>query len=260
MTDTVVLDVSGGGRLAASDDIRREEKLVASFPHAPLSRVINCFLWGEANIAKSVVPIVWKDKQTDDDIEAARELIDRVHYQEGKVDGAFIICFAELARIKAAVPSFCPGFISDGLCLIGAAVVKSGIMYAKPNGRRDLAERNFPYLAYDKLSRAEVVRQMGLALISRVAVEPQLQRHGIGRVLAEECRKRAPTLVPGSRFIEVMTSQRLQDAKRLLKKKNAANDFLQAAGFRLVPILTKIQKPRQQNGRDRRLYYWAAAN
>jgi ribosomal protein S18 acetylase RimI-like enzyme len=235
-----------------------EEKIVAFLICNP-SKLNKELLPGEMNIAKSVIPIVWRDNLTNQDIEAARKLIDRVHYQEGKVDGAFIICFAELNRIKAVVPSFCPVFESDGLCLVGSAVIKSGIMYAKPKGRRDLAERHFPHLSYDKLGRAEVVRQMGLALISRVAVEPQLQSYGIGRLLAEECRKRAPALVPGSRFVEVMTSQRLQDAQRLLKKKNAGNDFLQAAGFRLVPTLTKIQRPRQQNGRDRRLYYWAKA-
>jgi GNAT superfamily N-acetyltransferase len=202
------------------------------------------------------IGIAWKE-QSSHDIDAARALIDRTHYQDGKVDGEFLISFAELDEVGAIVPEFVPSWTSDDLCLIGVAVVKRGMTHGNPSGRQDLAAKKFPGLKLERLSRDEVVRQMGLALISRVAVEPDLQGYGIGRALAKECRRQAASLVPGSRYVEVMTSQRLSDAQRLLKKENARRDFLQAAGFRLAPNFTKIQRPRR-DGRNRRLYYWAS--
>ncbi len=189
--------------------------------------------------------------------DAARELIRRVHYQEGQVDGEFILAFAEVGAIKVLEPEFVPNCNSGTLCLVGAAVLKRGMTHGNPKGRRDLAERRFPELKVERLRRNEIVDKMGLALISRVAVEPNLHGYGVGRALAQECRRQATSLVPGSRYVEVMTSQRLRDAQRLIKKENAASDFLQAAGFRLAPIFTRIKQPRR-DGRDRRLYYWAS--
>lgn len=182
-------------------------------------------------------------------------MIKRVHYRDGDVDGEFILGFAKLDEVKAAQPEFVPGRMYDNLCLVGTAVIKRGITHGNPKGRRDLAEKHFPEMKIERLRRDEIVNKIGLALISRVAVEPDLQGCGIGRVLAQECRKQAASLVPGSRYVEVMTSQRLHDAQRLVKKENTERDFLQAAGFRLVPIFTKARKP--HDGRDRCLYYWA---
>jgi GNAT superfamily N-acetyltransferase len=121
-------------------------------------------------------------------------LIDRVHYQDGKVVGEFVIGFADLNEVREIEPDFEPNWTSGSLCLVGTAVVKPGMTHGNPKGRRDLAEKEFPGLKLEKLSRDEIVRQMGLALISRVAVEPALQGYGIGRTLGNECRKRAPTL------------------------------------------------------------------
>jgi len=205
---------------------------------------------------KAHIKVAWKD-QSSSDVDAARALIDRVHYQDGKVEGEFIIGFADRREVQAIEPKFVPKWTSGDLCLVGAVVLKRGMTHGNPKGRRDLAEKRFPQLKLEKLSRDQIVRRMGLARISRVAVEPELQGYGIGRCLANECRKKAASLVPGSQYVEVMTSQRLQDAQRLLKAENSGSDFLQAAGFRLAPIFTKIPKPRR-DGRGRRLYYWAS--
>ncbi len=202
----------------------------------------------------SVIELRW-DEPTDDDIKAARELIDAVHYQGRAADGECVVAFANTKEAIALSPDFVPRSIRGDLCLVGAAIVKRGISYSKPNGRKDLVDQKFASLKIDKLSRGEVVTRLGLALISRVAVEPMLQRMDIGRRLAVECRRRAPDFVQGSQYVEVMTSQRLQDAQRL-QKTGAKSDFLQAAGFRLAPQFTKIYPPRR-DGRNRRLYYWA---
>jgi ribosomal protein S18 acetylase RimI-like enzyme len=200
------------------------------------------------------IALVWKEPSSDD-IDAARELIQRVHYQDGKIAGEFIIGFAHVTKLAEIRPEFVPTWISKNLCLVGAAVVKPGMTHGNPRGRRDLAEKQFPTIKLEKLKRGEIVHLLGLAQISRVAVEPGLQGCGIGRTLAYECRKRASFLVPNAKYVEVMTSQRLPDAQKL--QKGSRGDFLQAAGFRLAPIFTKIQKP-QRDGRDRRLYYWAS--
>lgn len=209
----------------------------------------------QSNLPKAHIKVAWKD-QSSQDVDAARALIDRLHYQDGKVEGEFIVGFADGREVQEVAPNFVPNWTSGDLWLVGAAVLKRGMTHGNPKGRRDLAEKRFPGLKLEKLSRDEIVHQMGLAWISRVAVETDLQGYGIGRCLANECRKKAASLVPGSQYVEVMTSQRLQDAQRLLKTENSGSDFLQAVGFRLAPIFTKIQKPRR-DGRDRRLYYWA---
>jgi GNAT superfamily N-acetyltransferase len=206
--------------------------------------------------AKPRISIEWK-KPTSSDEDAARRLINRVHYQQGKIYGEFIIGFTPIKQIASIRPSFVPNWTSGDICLVGAAVLKNGITHGNPKGRRDLAAKHFPELKLNRMDRGEIVSEMALARISRVAVEPELHGLGIGRALAMECRKKASQLVPGSQYIEVMTSQRLKDAKRLLTKEAAKSDFLQAAGFRLAPFFTKIQKPLL--GRDRRLYYWASA-
>jgi hypothetical protein len=205
------------------------------------------------------ITVLWKKDCSSNDIDAARELIGRVHYQDGKVDGGFIIAFADLDEIRIIAPEFASSASSGNICVVGAAIIKPGMTHGNPTGRRDLAEKCFLGLKLEKLRRDQIVRQMGLALISRVAVEPQLHGYGIGRVLAKECRKRAVSVVPGSQYVEVMTSQRLSDAQKYLKTENAGRDFLQAAGFRLAPFYTKIAKHRRRDRRDCSLYYWAPA-
>jgi hypothetical protein len=200
------------------------------------------------------VKIIWKQPSCRDR-DAARKLIERIHYRDGVISGEFVTAFANFEEVKLLKPEFEAKWVCDELCLVGAAILKQGITYSNPKGRRDLADRRFPGVNFNRLTRDEIVRRMGLALISRVAVEPQLQGIGVGRSLATECRKQAPKLVPDSRYVEVMTSQRLNDAQRL-QKEGSQSDFLQAAGFRLAPIFTRIQKPRR-DGRNRRLYCWA---
>src|ERR1700719_2153363 len=124
-------------------------------------------------LSDSGIEITWRQPSCSDR-SAARELIERVHYRHGRIDGEFIIGFAGIEEVRAIRSEFSPTWTIGDLCLVGAAVVKSGITYAKPKGRRDLAEKRFPGLNIDRLSRDEIVRRMGLALISRVAVEPEL--------------------------------------------------------------------------------------
>jgi GNAT superfamily N-acetyltransferase len=201
------------------------------------------------------INVLWKVDCAPNEISAARGLIERVHYQDGKADGGFVVGFADLDEVNVIAPNFAPSAISGKQCLVGVAVIRPGISYASPVGRRDLAAKCFPQIDLAKLTRGEAVRQMGLALISRVVVEPDLHGRGIGRALASECRKKAASIVPGSRYVEVMTSQRLSDAE--FKKQNAEHDFLQAAGFQLAPYFTKVAKHRRRDRRDRSLYYWA---
>ncbi len=99
-------------------------------------------------ISKPRIKVTWKENS---DCSAARELIERVHYQNGRIEGEFVIGFADIHEVKAIRPDFTPTWTSGDLCLVGAAVVKPGISYAKPKGRRDLAEKHFSGLNIDRL-------------------------------------------------------------------------------------------------------------
>jgi hypothetical protein len=184
----------------------------------------------------------------------AGTLLERVHYQRGLPHGEVIACFMSKDEIEKHNPKFLVPQ-GDEEVLVGVAVLQRGCAYGKPVGRNALARAHFPSLKLSKLGRGEIVKAMGLALISRVAVEPDLHNLGIGTSLATECRKIAPIHFPGAKFVEVMTSRSRDEAQELVKRSNSRGDFLQAAGFQLAPTTTKVRGGRR--GRDRLLYYWA---
>ncbi|WP_156447206.1 hypothetical protein [Bradyrhizobium yuanmingense] len=189
-------------------------------------------------------------------VDELRRLIDRTHYQSGKTRGEFLGCYADKADLKRLAPDFAFDESKERVA-VGAAVLQQGCSYANPRGRRHLAAEHFPKLKLDLLARNVIVQRMGLALISRVAVEPGLQGLGIGTNLALACRRQASILYPGTRFVEVMTSRTRHEWEQIKKQESSGGDFLRAAGFRLAPFTTRAKNPKERGGRDRVLYYWA---
>lgn len=100
-------------------------------------------------------------------------------------------------------------------------------------------------------------------MINRVAVHETFRGLGIGRALALECRRFAGTgFRPPARFIEVMTTRRIDEARTLCSGE-AKDDFLQRAGFVLVRSHTgRAWRCLSHGARSEltvRLYYWAPA-
>lgn len=193
---------------------------------------------------------------------AALSLIRESHYQPGEPRGRVVAAYfvdqkaaAELRR-NVAPPRIDP-------LLAGAAVVDRGCVRGKPKGREELANAHFPTLDLERTARNATVEVMGLAMINRVAVHETFRGVGIGRALASECRRFAGTeFAPPARFIEVMTTRRIDEARKLCSGA-AKDDFLQRAGFVLVRRPTGRAWRSLGHGAHKeltvRLYYWAPA-
>ncbi len=195
------------------------------------------------------------------DIGAAHELISDTHYQKGRAPGMLVVAklsgsgwwrIQQSARLKLDT------------MIIGAAVVGLGCTRGKPCGREFLAREHFPSMNLGELRRDVTIQQMQLAMINRVAVHDAFRGIGLGTDLAYECRRLAHVGARPARFIEVMTTRRYKEADALIQGKAAGNDFLQRAGFTLVPRWTdrkrRVLRPDSNRYEDTvRLYYWAPA-
>lgn len=101
------------------------------------------------------------------------------------------------------------------MAFAGALVLGGGCAYAAPVGRNHLVEVHELDVDLEELTRGEIVTELGLTMINRVAVVPELKGFGIGSALAKVARRYAPRLFPGAQFVEVMTTRRIRDARAI---------------------------------------------
>ena len=174
------------------------------------------------------------------------------HYRDGNPRGSIIACYVDSAS------PLCPVSLrrDDGKWpFAGALVLGGGCAYAAPVGRYDLVQRHNLNIHLEELTRGEIVTNLGLTMINRVAVIPDMKGLGVGSALALAARRYAPRLFAGARFVEVMTTRRLRDAKALASGTYARRDFLQLAGFTVAP---SVSSTRFTDGiRTGMLYYHA---
>jgi hypothetical protein len=193
----------------------------------------------------------------------ALQLIRQAHYQRGDPPGRILVarianerCYERLVKAERIDARY-------GL-LLGAAVISSGCTHGSPVGRQHLRDAHFPQLDLAALTRDVVVAKMKLAMLRRVAVAANCRGFGIGEKLALESRRFASRMFPPARFVEVMTTRRLNDAKKLISSEGKIEDFLQNAGFILAPRYTGRSRRLLTAGANYaedtvRLYYWAPA-
>lgn len=178
--------------------------------------------------------------------------IDKQHYRDGNPRGKVIACYIDPDS------RLCPDSMrrSDRRwSFAGALVLGGGCAYAAPVGRHDLVRKHGINVNLEELTRGEIVSSLGLTMINRVAVEPTLKGLGVGTALALSARRYAPRLYAGARFVEVMTTRSLRDAKAIASGTGVSRDFLQLAGF---TVASTVSSERFNGGaRTGMLYYYA---
>lgn len=159
-------------------------------------------------------------------------LLRSVHYLEEPRRGIFLACrFSNsdqqrnslqraperTRRRKWAVPG----------AIIACAVVDT-LMHGQPKGRAAIAHKLGYPRALQRWSRSEVVANLRVAWLSRVAVAPPFQRLGIGVQLALKARQMTRRMrIPRADFLEVIRSFPAKHNKQ----KAYVGDFLTGAGF-----------------------------
>ncbi|XEN31772.1 GNAT superfamily N-acetyltransferase [Ensifer sp. WSM1721] len=183
---------------------------------------------------------------------AVLDFIGEQHYREGNPRGKVIACYLD------PTSQLCPQKFRrpDGKWpFAGALVLGGGCAYAAPVGRNHLVEVHELDVDLEELTRGEIVTELGLTMINRVAVVPELKGFGIGSALAKVARRYAPRLFPGAQFVEVMTTRRIRDARAITAGTYLKRDFLQVAGFTVAPT---VSSERRSGGeRTGMLYYFA---
>lgn len=176
------------------------------------------------------------------------------HYRTGTPRGEVIACYVNPAS------SLCPSDWRSSRSawpFAGALVLGRGCAYAAPVGRYDLIKQHDIDLDLSQLNRGEVVNRLGLAMINRVAVHPDMKSAGVGTALAMVARKYAPKLFAGAKFVEVMTTRRLKDAEAIAGGRYVGGDFLLSAGYSVASTVTGRKSG--NGGRTAMLYYFAEA-
>jgi GNAT superfamily N-acetyltransferase len=151
--------------------------------------------------------------------------------------------------------------------IVGCLVI--GVLYhGNPTGRLHLIRDYGMTEEYYYAPRDQVVRRLGIAWISRVAVDAPYHGHAIGTALVAEARTIvAPQHFPTQpRFLEVIRSVRADKAHSLVVNQEAS-DFITRGGFNRAPeLLPSRRLPKANGGTEgdlweanwmRKLYYYA---
>ena len=177
----------------------------------------------------------------DIDLVEAREVILRSHYLSIPSRGAYLACRfigarEQLTARKAAFERLPKdaytrsGDWHEPAGNVVACVVLDRLYHGNPTGREALAAKMHKSLAG---TRSEIVERLGVAWISRIAVDAPYRDLGLGEALVRETMNLAKWLYPSPRCLEVITTEPA-DRKTPAQLRAKGRDFLCRAGFTRV--------------------------
>jgi GNAT superfamily N-acetyltransferase len=173
----------------------------------------------------------------------ALSVVSRSHYLQVPARGVVVACMLldprqqERIRSKSRrTDSWSPAWQEEPGRVIGCAVIDY-LYHGSPKGRSAIiATVKQPHRNFNSMNRSEFVRALGLAWISRFAVDAPYRSIGIGTLLATHTRKVAgEKMYPRPRYLEVITTLPAKTASSLLQSHD--QDFLTRAGFERNPSL-----------------------
>lgn len=191
------------------------------------------------------------------DRQIAQSIISRTHYLSSTTRGLFVGChivdkdkelvIRELTKNRKLNNTYdSPAWTNPLGRMIGCAVLDK-LMFGNPLGRDEFADNELgsqwrERIKQKKLTRKEVVDQLGLVWASRFAVdEPYigLRANGfdrsIGTVIACHLQEIAANYyLPPARRIEVIRTVKKKRAEELTKTTEPKSDFLTLAGYKIV--------------------------
>jgi GNAT superfamily N-acetyltransferase len=211
----------------------------------------------------------------------ASHIILRTHYLEPPLRGIILGCYfddkkqqeAIRKRARRVLPIREPwseAWIEPPGRMIACAVL-STLWHGNPRGRIDIAKSEgkedlLISRQQDEGQRRRIVEGLGLAWAARFAVDAPYRGLGLGTVLARRVLEVAANhRVPPARYVEVMTTHPIAEARELLEEKKG---FLNKAGYsrfaevlRSKPMLLGDSSAEQQGQKThsvgaKKLYYY----
>lgn len=193
------------------------------------------------------------------EFQAARDLIDSCHYLQAPNRGTVLACKVLSNNLPVLNKKY-NSEVNPNIGYLSGCVFIDRLLFGNPTGRRSIfnAQKESEY--YLDKSRAEIVNQLGIAWISRVAIVPELRRLGLATLLCKYALLVARKFrEPPANWIEVIRTVDTRHIRRII---GPDGDFLTRAGFKIhdhkrLRYLNKYDKVQQTYGEYIKLYYYA---
>jgi len=213
---------------------------------------------------------LWLVKEEIDKIRAS-EIILRSHYLSVPSRGLILGCrFLNLEQQKQLLyyssqtdkkDKWSPAWRDVSGSMIACAVLDT-LFHGIPKGRHKLVENEGIKIDWNA-SRREIVEQIKIGWVSRVAVEAPYRNFGFGSLLTKYLRTVAKKYrVPSANYLEVITTLNTEKAKEKLN--NTSRDFLKEAGYTRINELYNSSRTLQSNYKGekmlvpaKKLYYYS---
>lgn len=203
---------------------------------------------------------------------SAREVLERSHPHRSPPSGIYLICtfadraqqqdiFARKKKARRRDDPWSSAWRSDPTPVVGC-VVLSRLFHGNPRGRAEIMKDCGAWFE-PSAKRSDVVNGLGLAWVSRIAVDAPYRGLNIGTYLLAEARQSAAGRLPWNpKYLEVIRTVLDRDAE---DKEDSGGDFITRAGYKRAAEQARCAPIRPINADGRRsvhtehctrFYYW----
>lgn len=209
----------------------------------------------------------------------ARQILERCHPRKTPASGVYLLCYLsdeneqeKLRSIKSSRPVQEPWSSAWHIpknSPVGCIVI-SRLFHGNPKGRKYIRDHARSPIDLENARRREIVNDLGIAWISRIAVDAPYRGLGIGEALSRESLEVARFRLPWQpNYLEVIRTVTQNELERVAAERHAPiapQDFLTRAGYIRAPESIRCAPYRPLSSSGQRMpetesclqfYYWS---